>query len=414
MVISRPLGSDRLLRLGPVVAARRGVAAVTATAGRLVTRLGAAVGFLAVAAWIAGWLLGWAELMVLAASSFLLLLLSVGFVVGRMSFRVGIRLEPCRVVVGERAAGSVRVENTSRSRTLSLAVTVPVGSDVAGFRVPSLAGGASHDELFVVPTRRRAVITVGPATLVRADPVGLLSRRAALTDTTELFVHPVTVPMSSMAAGILRDLEGHETNTTVMSDLAFHSLREYEPGDPIRNVHWRTTARTGRLMIRQFVDTRRSHVLVLVDARTASYGAPEDFELAVSAAGSVAGRAIADKQQLSMIAGARTVADGDRRRVLDALSGVDLAETSADLVRLCGRGAHAAHDATLVLLVTGSAVRPESLLPPLRRFSVNVKALALRVDPWSPAAVQQIGGLTVMRLAALTDLSRLLSRAVDV
>ena len=56
-----------------------------------------------------------------------------------------------------------------------------------------------------------------------------------------------------------------------MSDLAFHALREYVPGDDLRHVHWRSSARAGELLVRQYHDTRRNHATVVVDADPAAY-----------------------------------------------------------------------------------------------------------------------------------------------
>ena len=137
-----------------------------------------------------------------------------------------------------------------------------VGAAVARFNLPSLASGRQHDELFVIPTSRRAVVEVGPARTVRGDPLGLLRREVAWTGVTELFVHPRIVGLDPLGSGLLRDLEGQSSNDISMSDLAFHTLRDYAAGDDRRYIHWRTSARTGQLMVRQFVDTRRIHATI--------------------------------------------------------------------------------------------------------------------------------------------------------
>ena len=100
---------------------------------------------------------------------------------------------------------------------------------------------------------------------MRGDPLGLVRRTVRWTDVTELFVHPRTVSLESLGAGLLRDLEGETTQDLSMSDLAFHALREYQPGDDRRYIHWRSSAKAGRLLVRQFLDTRRSHLSVVVD-----------------------------------------------------------------------------------------------------------------------------------------------------
>ena len=73
-----------------------------------------------------------------------------------------------------------------------------------------------------------------------------------------------------------------------MSDLAFHALREYVLGDELRHVHWRSSAKANKLQIRQYHDTRRSHLTIVLDDNRDSDGDPDDFETAVSAAASVA------------------------------------------------------------------------------------------------------------------------------
>ena len=79
------------------------------------------------------------------------------------------------------------------------------------------------------------------------------------------------VPLDSLGAGLLRDLEGVATDAISQSDLAFHALREYVPGDDLRHVHWRSSAKAmgsggeNQLLVRQYLDTRRSHATIVVD-----------------------------------------------------------------------------------------------------------------------------------------------------
>ena len=72
------------------------------------------------------------------------------------------------------------------------------------------------------------------------------------------------------------------------SDVSFHALRDYVAGDDRRNIHWKTTARTGRLMVRQFEETRRAHLLIVLDLDHEAWGSDEEFEDGVSAAASLA------------------------------------------------------------------------------------------------------------------------------
>ena len=81
----------------------------------------------------------------------------------------------------------------------------------------------------------------------------------------ELLVAPRVTDLSVFAGGLTNDLDGATSQQLSMSDLAFHALREYVPGDDLRHVHWRSSAKAGELLVRQYHETRRGHVTVLVD-----------------------------------------------------------------------------------------------------------------------------------------------------
>ncbi len=89
---------------------------------------------------------------------------------------VGIEVKPQRVRAGQGAAALVTVSHASSRRMLPVRMELSVGTGAAEFTVPTLPAGAVHEEVFVLPTRRRAVIPVGPATSVRADPLGLYAQ----------------------------------------------------------------------------------------------------------------------------------------------------------------------------------------------------------------------------------------------
>ncbi|NHA00101.1 DUF58 domain-containing protein [Nocardioides sp. W3-2-3] len=114
------------------------------------------------------------------------------------------------------------------------------------------------------------MLDVGPVVAVRADPLGLLRREAHLSRMDRLYVHPRTLRVEGSAAGLVRDLEGRTVPKVSDNDVSFHALRGYVAGDDRRHIHWKSSAKTGTLMVRQFEETRRSHLLTLV--RLASGG----------------------------------------------------------------------------------------------------------------------------------------------
>jgi len=375
----------------------------------LTTPAGRSVLLVGVAAWILGVRLGWQELLLVAACCLIALVIAVGFVVGRPSLDIVIELSPPRVRVGEPAAGRLVAANRSRGRLRAVGVEVPVGRGVATFQLPSLAPGASHDELFVVPTDRRAVIPIGPPSAVRTDPLGLLRREGVEQAAVELFVHPKILALDSLSPGLQRDLEGQATRDLSTSDLAFHTLREYVSGDDRRHVHWLSSAKAGKLLVRQFQDTRRSQLTVVVDGAAASYRTEAEFELAMSVAGSICARAAVDRQNVCLVAAGHAVTAASRYAILDTLARGELAETGQDLSTLAGRGYRLARDTTVLMLLTGSVIPFRALKGAAVYFGPDVRVIALRCEPDAPPGISRSGDLTVLGLRALTDLPTLLN-----
>jgi uncharacterized protein (DUF58 family) len=400
-----PVGDED--ELGIVRYAALRVSRATRRALTPVTVVGRIVLVLAVLSWVVGWRLGWHEFMVMAALGVFALLLGLLFTLGRSVLAVDLALDPARVVVGERAGGQVEVRNNSGSRMLPLRVELPVGVAVAAFDVPSLAADASHEDLFVIPTQRRGVITVGPARAVRSDPLGLLRRAVTLSGPLELYVHPRTINLEGIGAGFLRDLEGQTTNDLSSSDVAFHTLRDYVPGDDRRYVHWRSSAKSGKLMVRQFVDTRRSHVAVVIDGDPSSYADPEEFELAVSIGGSLALRALRDEQTVSTVAAGHTVAGVTPKRLLDSLSAVETKQ-GTHLQAAAIQISRIAADASVALMITGSQSAHGELRAAAARFGPDVKTVAIRASLGAEVAFTPAGGMLLCTVPTLDDLPRLL------
>jgi uncharacterized protein (DUF58 family) len=149
------------------------------------------------------------------------------------------------------------------------------------------------------------------------------------------------------APGVLRDLEGRTTNDTSLSDLAFQALREYVPGDDQRHIHWGATATRSSLsgstslMVRQFLDTRRTHAGIILDASRGAYADDGEFEVAVQVAASLAQRAVRDKVDLSQASGSLvlTYAKG-HMRPWTSMPASNWGTSASTSLRLDWHGAH--------------------------------------------------------------------------
>ena len=405
-------------------AVRQGVALAWRRVASVVTPLGWALVVLVPAGLLVGYSLGWLELVVTAWAGLVIIVVAVFYLVGKTAITVGLAVPHNRVVVGETAVGVVRVSNPSRARTLGVTVEVPVGSGLAEIAVPGLPRGGDVEREFAIPTSRRGIVPVGPARTVRADPIGLVRRELVWTGATDLFVHPRTIGIPSMSTGFVRDLEGNPTRDLTSSDISFHALREYVPGDERRNIHWKSTAKTGTYMVRQFDETRRSHLAIALSLASRDYESDEEFEMAVSVAGSLGARAIRDTRDVSVVVSEKTpefaarkvfavttLSTVTRSRLLDDLAIVDHSETALGIVDVARVAGAQLPGVSVAFLVCGSTPTSAELRAASTRFPVGVEVVAVVCDPLAAPGLRRVSGLSVLTIGYLEDLRGSLERA---
>ncbi len=295
------------------------------------------------------------ELAVLAAGGAVALLCAGALVSRQPTFTVEIEVTPVRVGRGEPAIASVTVRNTG-NRTVTGPVRLrlpyqtgsgpasePAGgasggtggrtANVAEAEVRSLRPRAQRMIAVTLPTARRGVLRVGPAELVSSDPFGLFARTQQQGGPAAVHVYPVVEPLAPLPSTRAGRPDGLPVDSASQGGVTFHRLREYVPGDDPRHVHWRSSARTGTLLVRQYVDPAEPATTVLLDTRRRAYP-PGDpglaaFDAAVDAAASVllASARLRYPVRLSTTAGLRLTFNGgraDETAALDVLAGMDL------------------------------------------------------------------------------------------
>jgi uncharacterized protein (DUF58 family) len=103
------------------------------------------------------------------------------------------------------------------------------------------------------PCTMRGKFTLGPATLVSGDPFGIFRASRPLADTSEILVYPRLIPLPGFGLPSA-ELPGGQN----LKSRTYHvtpnvsGVRDYAPGDSFNRIHWRTTARTGQLMVKEF------------------------------------------------------------------------------------------------------------------------------------------------------------------
>jgi uncharacterized protein (DUF58 family) len=346
---------------------------------RVITPLGWGMLAVGLAALLAGGFLHWQEFLQLGAVALGLVILAIAWVLLPASTRVGLTCEPARITEGGPAAEALLTLSAGGFPALSPRLKVPVGEASVTVRAPFLAPYQSGMATARLPALRRGAHQVGPVRQIKRDPFGLAERAMIDGSPSLLLVRPVVTDLSLLAGGGMSDLDGAVSEELSMSDLAFQALREYVPGDDLRHVHWRSSAKAGQLLTRQYHETRRGHVTIMVDQTSSSYADEEDFELAVSIGTSIALRAARDDLDTYLRCGD----DVARGRV--ALAFLDIAchfhRTELDgHSSVVGSTVGTAPVTGMVVQVTGSRRPVADLLASARLFPKSAQALIVRAE----------------------------------
>lgn len=225
-----------------------------------------------------------------------LVLLSVGIVrVGKHDLTVSRRVTPQRSRPGRDVTLEIEVSNRGRGSAplLLLEDRLPAGlSGNARLAVRGIEPGGSRRTTLKLRAARRGRYHVGPLDVALVDPFGLAQMRSRAMGVTDFLVHPRQEPLS-----MPRD-RGDRRTTAVSTTRQptgargedFYTLREYVEGDDLRKIHWPSTAKRGRYMIRQEETPWQTRATVLLDDRRTAHDGVGDyssFERAVEAAASL-------------------------------------------------------------------------------------------------------------------------------
>ncbi|MER6582266.1 DUF58 domain-containing protein [Nonomuraea sp. NPDC001023] len=340
------------------------------------------------ALYAAGFALGYPEPVVLATGGVLALAAALAWTAPAPDLEVRREVTPLKVPRGEAAVAVLNVVNRGRRSLSGLRVQDRVGASEHLIGLPRLPGNAARTVSYPLPTGVRGEIPVGPLLLVRADPFGLTRRVRRYGDAVTLLVRPRTVTLSVPPSGRAHHLEGPTSDNAPSGTVTFHTLREYVVGDDLRHVHWRSSARTGTLMVRQLIDASLPTTTVVLDTR-------ELTELAVDAAASVAVAAARAGFPVRVLTGERAAAgaraEADPDAILDRLALARPGPAGVGEIMRVARGGGS------LVLVTGDAAEAGRAAGVRRRFD---RVICVHTGP-GPVSVP---GVTVV---PLTDLAAL-------
>ncbi|MBV9893970.1 MAG: DUF58 domain-containing protein [Chloroflexi bacterium] len=205
---------------------------------------------------------------------------------------------------------------------------------------------------------RRGRFTLGPVWVTSGDPFGIFRTSRKLADGTTVVVFPKAVPLPAfgrvpgeLPGGALQGVRVQFSTPNVTS------VRDYRPGDAFNRIHWPTTARTNRLMVREFeLDPTADVWIVLdlhVDAHTGS-GLESTEEYAVTACASLARHLLDQGRAVGLVSQTATLpADrGPRQaeRILEVLALVRASSSLTLAALLSAETSRFARSSTLIVI----------------------------------------------------------------
>lgn len=301
------------------------------------------------------------------------------------------------VRLGEQAVTTLLITNTGKRRLRCVLRDSWTPSARA-------SGGVTRHDL--QPRQRRRAVTVlhpvrrgdrqaGPVVVRSLGPLGIAGRQALHTAAWAVRVLPPFNARRHLPSRVarLRELDGRSTILQRGQGTEFDSLREYVPGDDVRAIDWRGTARSNAVVVKTWRPERDRHVLVVIDSGRTSAGRVGDetrldhhFDAALLLA-ALAARAgdrvdmlIADKVVRASVQ--RSSAADLLPDLVNAMAPIEPAMTETHYRTLVTQALARVSQRSLVVIITGleAAVIGEGLIPVLgpllRRHKVVVASVS--------------------------------------
>lgn len=307
---------------------------------------------------------------------------------------------PDAVVAGEDFPMRLFLNNDSRRSIAPLSIEdSPSGLASAHVSLGgALAAGESAKGTVRVTAVKRGIHSGGPVVIRSGAPFGIMMSRRRLEVPSRIVVLPRTVELRSFPLDLAASSAGGEEEALrAGAGDEFLGVRPYRSGDPRRAVHWRSTARAGRLIVREFQEPSRQAVEILVAGLAPAEEAESSFETAVSAAASVALHMLALGHPLKLgffsDDGPQQIVATSDRSVLQALASAIPADKGFQEIAFEG------YRAALACFATSSGA-PGDSLPGLitaatrsgRRVAAVVMDSTTWEEPGAPALLPAVPG----------------------
>ena len=308
------------------------------------------------------------------------------------------RLDPPRVAVGQRTTVTARMESVSRLRA-----GVLVAEDVTPDPLRVLGSSprlvldeiepGGHQELsYQIWPEARGRFGVGPLRIQVADTFGLVKTAKSVHAMSTLVVTPKIVALPRPAGALAQPVArrgGTRTISAVGEDDA--APRTYRDGDSLHQVHWKSTARYGELMVRREEHQWRNSASVFLDTRQCAHagrGSTSSFESAVSATASIGAHLAEEGFRARLITEAGEIAP--RGTFSDTLLDVLAVITPSREASLeSGISALASASGQLIAVAGRLSADDAAQLAAARRGKAPAMALLFAVSAWTSGGTSQ-------------------------
>jgi uncharacterized protein (DUF58 family) len=231
------------------------------------------------------------------------------------------RRMPDRIFANRPATVSLSIANRKRRLpTFSLRVLDVVAGEAVerGIRLLHAPPRSVTMQSYPILVARRGRFRIEGIKLLTRFPFGLFLKAATLPFASETVVYPEIKPLPAALRHDLAGLGHDQTASRRGPGVALYNLRRYQPGDDSRAIHWKTTARQRRLMVRE-TETEDQRRVVLALPTTVPVSARAAFEQAVSLTASLAASFHAQGYALRLLIGSQDIPYGAGEAHYDAV-----------------------------------------------------------------------------------------------
>jgi uncharacterized protein (DUF58 family) len=176
----------------------------------------------------------------------------------------------------------------------------------------TIRAGRESTLTYRIRGKRRGLFRLGPAVVEASDPLGLIRRFLIDRDVRFVTVYPQAVPIETgWPLGRLPVHVMPRRNSFFEDPSRFVGVRPYHPGDSLRSIHWRATARCGEIQVKVFEPAVLQGMLLAVEMGEAAFPGTEEprMELAVTAAASLAEMVLASGQKAGLLSNGADAAE---------------------------------------------------------------------------------------------------------